>query len=431
MKAREFILLVLLLAGGILFTHIYTGKLDVRWELDGFPFWQLEEFEFEDRETLFPPFPYLLELQNHHGEVEIEGNDEEKINILFIKKLRRKNQEEAAAEASGLRLLIREDKNRLMISSNRDELRKKNVKTCFKIKVPSSMQVKVENSYGTVDIHNVGSTKIINPYGKIVAIGINGNLKAVNKYRDVNVAGVSSSCEIDSRYSNVFLRDVAGETTIGHSYGTLYLKNLSSSLFIKGKHSELEGFKLKGSNRIETTYKKINLAEIGPTRLITHNSLVEINRAEGELFIENSYDRVNLKDIEGSLTIKGKYLQVTGSDIRGETLDISSSYRKIELSRFSGQTRILLSHGDIILTPGQLNAPLEINGDYANIQLNWPTGKKYPLEVYNQNGEIDWMLKEKALFEAQNSTNILKAFTDEKDLPSIFISTTYGKVTIK
>ncbi|MFW6160206.1 MAG: hypothetical protein ACOC57_03600 [Acidobacteriota bacterium] len=431
MRAREVILLALLLAGGILFTQIYTGKLDVSWGFDEFPFWHLKEFEFEEREIISPPLPPELELLNAHGEVEIEGTDDEQINIIFLKKFRRKNQEEAAAEAAGLRLFASKSEERLKLSSNRDEVRKKNLKTCFKIQVPSSMKIKVENSYGLVMVQNVRDTEISNPYGKTIVSDINGTLNLTNKYKNVEVTGVSSSCQIESHYSKVYLKDVAGETNISHSYGTLNLENLSAGLTLQGRHSVVEGFKLTGPNQIETTYKKIRLVEVGPTKLITHNSPVEIVQAEGEIFLENSYDRVSLKKIRGNLTVKGKYLRLSGADIRGDFLDISSSYREIELSRFSGQTKILLSHGDLILVPDSLTAPLEVNGDYVNISLTWPAGGRYPLEIHNKGGETNWLLKEKASFETLNNTTTLKAFSQEKTQPSISISTTYGTVTIR
>ena len=34
MRAREFILLIFIIAAGVVFTHIHTGKWDIDWEAD-------------------------------------------------------------------------------------------------------------------------------------------------------------------------------------------------------------------------------------------------------------------------------------------------------------------------------------------------------------------------------------------------------------
>ena len=91
MKTKEFILLILIIAVGVVFTHIYTEKWDVvfGWE-DGW-FLDTEEFSFEESKILEPPFPSQLQVINEYGDIEIIGAEQENIQIQFTKRIRRRN----------------------------------------------------------------------------------------------------------------------------------------------------------------------------------------------------------------------------------------------------------------------------------------------------------------------------------------------------
>ena len=431
MKAKEIVLLILIIVAGVFFYHAYTGELDVYFDFNGHFFFFTDEFVYEEFQELEPPYPSPLQIINAHGDIEIQGTDEERITISFQKKIWRKNEEQAREVSDKLKMIIHKDVDQLIITTNRDEFKRRNFKTSFRITLPSGMDVEVKNSYGTVHVSKVGKTNITNRHGKIIASDIAGELAIKNNYRDVEVENVQSDCQIENKHSGVYISKVEGKVQITNRYGKIHLENISQDVKIEGLHSEVYGENLRGSVEVDNSYRKITLFDVGPTKITGHHSNVEVEHARGYLDIKDNYGKVKVNNIQGDLTISGKSLDVYGKTIVGQKIYVSSSYRNIELSEFSGKTTILLSHGEIILEPSPLTHPIEVNGEYAGIKFVWPLGGKYPIEAKTKNGDIKWKLPVELTFQEENDFTTIKAFLQEKDNPSIFLSTSYRTIWIE
>ena len=143
MKAKEIILLVLIIAAGVIFYHAHTGKFDFSIDFGDGIYWGLEEFTYEESQEIEPPFPAQLHLINSHGEIEIHGTEESKITVNFQKRIWRKNEEQAREVTEELKMIIDKSEGQIKISTNRDEFRKKKFETDFKISIPKDMNVEV------------------------------------------------------------------------------------------------------------------------------------------------------------------------------------------------------------------------------------------------------------------------------------------------
>lgn len=432
MKAKEILLLILIIVTGVFFYHAQTGKIHIDWDLDGhFFFIHLEEFIYEESQEIEPPFPPELQINNAHGEIEIQGTEEEKITISFQKIIQRKNEEQAKEISDKLKMIVDKNELQLSISTNRNEFRRKNFETNFRISVPLGMDVKVNNSYGLVKTSKVGNTNIINRHGKIIASDIRGELILQNSYKDVEVENVQSNCRIESKHSNVFINDVQGKTSVEHRYGKIHLENTFQNVEIKSSHSEVFGQNLMGKVEVVTSYRDIALYDVGPTKITGSHSNVEVDGAKGSLDIKHRYGKVKLNNIQGNLYVEGKSIGIYGRTIVCEKIFVSSSYRTVELVEFSGKTDILLSHGDIVLEPSLLTHSIEVKGQYADIIFYWPSGGKYPFEAQAKSGDIKWKLPFELSSQEENGVSTIKAFTQEKEKPSIFLSTSYGTIRIE
>jgi len=431
MKAKEIILLILIIVAGVFFYHAYTGKLDFSFAIDDHFFFLTDEFAYEEFQELEPLFPPKLQIINAHGDIEIQGTDEERITISFQKKIHRKNEEQAKEVSDKLKMIINKDAHQLTISTNRDEFRRTNFRTSFRISLPPGMDVEVENSHGTVKASKVRNTNISNRHGKIIASDIGGDLVIKNSYKDVEIENVQSDCQLESKHSTIFIKSVKGKTQIDHRYGKIHLENISQDVKVEGSHSEIFGKNLMGSVEIETSYKDIALFDVGPTKIRGHHSLVEVEGAREYLDVKDNYGKVKVNNIQGDLIIEGKNLDLYGKTIVGQKIYISSSYGNIELSEFSGQTTILLSHGEIVLEPSPLTHSIEVKGKYADIKFYWPLGGKYPFEAKAKYGDIKWRLPIELTFQEENNVSSIKAFLQEKENPPIFISTSYGTIRIE
>jgi hypothetical protein len=432
MRAKEIILLIFIILAGVTFYHARTGKLDdIGFFIDDYIIFSSNEFIYEDFQEIEPPFPPHFQIINAHGDIEINGTDEEKITITFRKNIRRRNEEKAKEISGIIKMIIHKNTNQVTLSTNRDKLRRKNYETHFKVFLPKSMDIKVKNSYGTVKTSNVGNTDITNRHGKVIASDIHGELILKNSYRDVEVKNVRSDLHLESKHSTIFVSYIKGTAQISNGYGKIHMENISQAVKVDGPHTEIFGQNLAGPVEIENSYEKITLYEVGPTKIIGHHSKVEVHGAKGYLDIKDKYSKIEVNNIRGNFLVDGKNLDVVGKTIIGQEISIVSSYRNVKLSEFSGRTTISLSHGDVVLEPSPLTHPIEVKGKYANIRLSWPLQGPYPFEARAKNGDIKWGLPDELSLEEENGVSTIKAFLQEKDKPSILLSTSYGTIRIE
>lgn len=430
MKAKEIILLILIVAAGIFFYHAQTGKIwiDLDWD-EGIYFGE-EDFVYEETEEITPPFPSSLSIINAHGHVQVEGADQDFIGITFEKRIFRRKQNQADEVAEKLHMIVGRDSGSVQISTNREDFRKRRFRTNFRVSIPEKMAVYVKNSYGEVRVTQAGKTEIRNPNGQIYAADIAGNLIINNSYKEVDVENIQADCEIESRNSAVTVLNVNGSLHIDHKYGKIHCENVDRNLTIEGSNSDVYGQNITELSDIQTSYKKIELVGVGPVQIKTRNGRIEIQGAKGSVDIENKYGKAELFDIQGNLNIDGHNLEVYGQSIIGDRITVSTSYRKVELTGFQAETEITQSNGDVNLEPLPLIHPIEVNGRYTDIKFYWHSGWRYPIEARAKGGNIDWTVSAELTQNEENGYSVIKAFSQEIGKPTIFLNTSYGSIRI-
>jgi hypothetical protein len=433
MKAKEIILLILIVTVGIIFYHAQTGKIWIDWDWDEGIFFGQEEFVYEETEEIAPPFPLSLRIINAHGHVEVEGSDKDSISILLEKRIYRRKQQEADEVAEKLNMVVANEGDRVRITTNREDFRKRRFRTNFKVVVPENMTVYVKNSYGEVRVMQAGETEIRNPSGRVYAESITGNLTIENSYKEVEVENIRADCRIESRSSSITAIGITGSAHIDHRYGKIHCENIGQSVTVDGSYAEVYGKNVTGLFDIQTSYRKIDLSDVGPVQIRANNSRIEIKGAKDSVDIENRYGKAELFDINGNLKIDGKNVEVYGHSIIGEEILISTSYRKVELVKFQGKTEIKNSNGDVGLEPLSLPHSIEVHGRYSDITFYWQSGWRYPIEARAKGGHIEWKASEGLgqSVDEENGYKVIKAFETEIDKPSILLDTTYGSIRIE
>ncbi len=428
MKAREFILLIFIIAAGVIFYHIHTGKWDWDWEAG--LFFDTEEYTFTETQDLAAPFPVELQVINRHGDIEIHGSVDNRFKIRLDKRIRRRNEAAARAVADALHLLVERDKQSIIVSSNRDELGRRNILLDFTLEIPAGMDVRIKNRYGRVQVANVGEADIINRNGEVHAWDIARNLVVQSSYEDIRIENVMLDCRVESRQAEVSISGVRGSTSVINQYGKLELINLEKDVRVEGSHLQIFGRNLAGPLELESSYESITLIQVGATIIRGDNSPVSIESARGDVEITGRYAQVELKDIRGNVTVEGRDLGLQAESIEAERIRIDTTYRDVDLVNFNGETEILLSNADLILRPSDLAQPLDVTAGYCRITLHWPTGSSCPLEARSKNGDIHWELPTPPAVNTTNGQSILKAFTEQPG-PGVRLATTYADIHIK
>lgn len=431
MRSKEIVFLILFVAVGVFFYHAYTDKLD--WEIewgDDFLF-KLEEFDWEESHTIDSPFPHIIHVVNRHGDIKIQGTEEDRIVVTLQKTIRRRTAEEAQEVANTLKMVTEQTDHNIILTTNRGEFKKKRFRTSFTISVPEGADVSVSNTYGVVEVSNTGDTNIHNSYGKVIVSDVEGPLTVKNKYDDVNVQNVAADCTIDSNNASVVVTKVEGTVRVFHRYGDVSLKDISQDAIVEASNAKIYCQNVEGLADVGSTYRNIILANVGAAKVSAKNCEVDVNDVNGYCVVGSSYSKVMLTNILGDVKVDGKNTSVYGKTILGENITIDTTYRDVELEDFAGETTILHSNGKILLTPNPLTLPLVVKGRYSDINLYWPEGGNYPTEAENKGGDIEWKLPYELSFKKENSISVIKAFMEETENPLIYLYTTYGTIKIE
>ncbi len=431
MKAREVLILILIVAAGVFFYYAHTGKLDLDgdWEWGIFDFG--ESYSYEESQTIEAPLPARLEVRNAHGDVDVWSSDQEDIRLTLHKKIRRRKEAEAREVADKLKPVITRTGDRIIVSSNRGEFKKRNFETNFTLVVPRSLEVIIENSYGTVKADRIRSCEIVNPHGEVVVMEVEGGLSVKNSYEDVDIEGVGASCRVEADHSDIIVRGAGGEVWIDHGYGKVVVEDAAADVTIRGDHTEVAGRGIKGRTDVRTSYESISLRNVGPAVINGHHSAVEAEAVAGSLKIATSYEHVRVDDIRGDLAVEGKSVEVVGKSIAAREVRITTSYENLDLADFSGSPTISMSHGDARLAPSSLDFPIEVKNVYSTVRLFLPKGEAGPIEARSRGGEVKWGLAEPLSLSQTNGETIVKAFLDRVQKPAIFLSTSYGDIYLE
>lgn len=434
MKGREVVLLVFIIAAGVLLTQTYRGNINWDWnwgDWDGPLFGLSHEAAAQETRTIEQPLPQELRVVNSHGDVVVEPAADGLMTISLEKKAFARTEEEARQAAQALHLTVSREGSKLVLSTNRDDFRRRRFQTNFRITAPEGLTVDIENSYGLVKTIKTGPTTVANSHGAVTAESVRGAYVCRTSYEDVNVSDAAADCRVESHHGSVTILRVKGPARVTNSYGEVRLEDAAGDVTVNGSHAEVTGRRLAGTVRVETTYRDISLAEVGPATVIGHHSGIEVSEAKGSVDITDNYGRVGLKGIQGSLTVSGRSLEISGRACAGPLISITTSYENIDLADFSGKADITASHANVSLAPARIGGDILVKGDYGEIRLIWPAGSRNPFEARTRYGKVRWNLSEKPDLNETNGLSLVKAFGAETGQPRVSLSTSYADIVIE
>ena len=431
MKAREIFLALALIAFGALTYYAKSGRLQIEGD-GGWLFWgHTEEFLFEETAQTIPgPLPRELRVINAHGAVEIRGEETDAITVTFRKSVNRRTREEAQKVADQLKMVVNREEPRLILSTNRDDFRRKNFETRFTITVPLRMAVFVRNSYGPVKIEKTGAADIVNPHGAVSAGAIGGRLAVDSSYEDVDVHDVQGDARITASHDKIIAVGIRGELLVDAPYAEIFIEDADRNVRVGALHSSVNGKNLKGEVEIKNSYETVVLAGTGPAKIFGHHSDIEAEGIAGPLEIGNAYAKLTLGGVNGDLRIEGANLEVHAERVTAREIYVGTSYENIEILGFSGKATIVQRHGDVALEPAELTGPIDVRASYAAVRLGWPAGLRAPFEGETKSGVIHWNLADKPAFEETNGKSVTRAYPDAAG-PGIKILTSYGDIRIE
>jgi DUF4097 and DUF4098 domain-containing protein YvlB len=434
MKFREVLLVIVLILAGLVVYQIKTGHWNLAWDWnwgweDGFGAFG-REYASEETRTIEAPLPAAIEVDNDHGWVEVRGGDQANVQMTFKKVVWRKSEEEAKDVADKLKYTLTNAADKIVLSTNRGEFRKRNFETGFILTVPRALVARVTNSYGAVRVEGVKEATVRNRHGEVFAADIDGPCTLETSYEDVDAQRIKGACSIIDSHSDVRALSITGDLKIETSYARIRVEDAGGKADLRGSNVDVDARRVAGAVTVDTSYEKVLLADVGPAIVTGHNMAVTADNVRGDLEVQTSYEEVRATGVQGRLIVDAHNAAVTATRISGGEISVTTSYENVKLAEFSADVTVVCKNGNVTLEPLDLKHGMDVRNEYGSVDLAWPDGETARLEARAKGGRVQWGLPGKPDVDETNGVSLIKAFAGSEAAPMIYLSTTYDDIKL-
>ncbi len=433
MKFREVFLVVVLILAGLVLYQVKTGHWNFDWNWGwGDDFGIVgKEVTAEETRTIAAPLPPAIEIVNGHGWVEVRGGDQDAAQLTFKKVVWRRNEAEARDVAGQLKYTLTAAADKLTLTTNRDEFRRKNFETGFILTVPRSMVVTVTNGYGAVRVEGVKEATVRNRNGEVFASNVAGPCVLETSYEDLEAQEIKGPCRIVNKNGDVRVGAVTGDLSVRTSYARIRVEDAAGWADLGGSNTDVEARRVAGAVTVDTSYEKVLLDDVGPAVVTGHNMAVAAGNVRGDLEVRTSYESVRATGVQGKLLVDAHNSAVAATGIGGLVISIRTSYENVSLTDFSAEASVVCRNGNVRLEPRDLKYGLDVRNENGRIDLVWPAGGKARLEARSKGGSVTWGLADKPDVDETNGVALVKAYSANAAAPFVYLSTAYDDIRIE
>lgn len=260
------------------------------------------------------------------------------------------------------------------------------VTNCKKLKT-------IENDYGKVFINNSGgNVKLGCKSGKIQINGLKGDANILADYSSITINGISENVNINSKSGNHLLTNINGNLNIISDYSTLNISEIGGAVYVDDRSGNIN-VKKCDAVKINGPYSKMFVSDVGSKPGKTfyikgQSGKLYAENITGNLSIENPYSDIELKNINGDVTITGKSSLIIAEHVSG-SWNSNTEYERLTLRNISSKNLSIKNKSGLI-DIGFISAPREIDiwNEYSDVKINMPDGFSGNIDVATQYGSI-------------------------------------------
>lgn len=371
-------------------------------------------FVFESNEERAVQTGGAVAVENAFGDVTVRAGEPGTVRVSLRKVVYRPKQDDARAFADRVRIVVREESGRLVLTTNRDELdrdrpdgRQVGFETHFDVTVPADTPLTVRNEHGAVDASGVASAELSGSFEEVRAERIAGDLKIdarhagatvqqvggaltlTGKHGDVRVEDVKGAVSVQTEHANVALARV-GPATVATSHGDVTADGVAGDLEARAENGGVEADGVAGRVTATSSNDDVVVRHVdGEARLRASHGGVEAEDVLGPLFAEASFEGVRLLRIGRDADVTVEHGGVEAREMAG-AVRVKSSGDDVTVDGFSSAVDVESERGSVELTPaGAIAHQVTVRSQHGGITLRVPSGSDLTLEADAQPGEIE------------------------------------------
>lgn len=329
-------------------------------------------YVFESHDERAVAAATAVSVDNAFGRVTVRAGAPGTVGVSLRKVVFRSKEDEARAFADRIRIVVREEPGRLVLTTNRDELdrerpggRQVGFETHFEVTVPADTPLTVRNEHGGIEASGVASADLSGSFEDVAAEHVAGDLK------------------IDARHGGAAVKDVGGAVTL------------------TGKHGDVRVEDVKGSVSVQTEHAAVTLARVGPATVATshgdvtvdgvagdlearvQNGGVEADRVAGRVAASSSFDDVVVRHVDGEARLRAEHGGVEAEDVLGAVF-AEASHADVRLARIGKDAEVEVEHGGV--DASGLAGPVRVKSDGDDVRL---AGFASAVDVEAERGSVE------------------------------------------
>jgi DUF4097 and DUF4098 domain-containing protein YvlB len=234
----------------------------------------------------------------------------------------------------------------------------------------------VNNGNGTITVRNVsGAADLRTSFGALTFEDV-GKLVAVNNNGRVTGSRVGGAADVRTSFGAVELSQVQGDAVVANSNASVTLREVTGAVDVRTTFGRIEVSGARKGVRAVGGNGQVAVSDVGPAYLKTTFGLVQADRVDGSLEVDNSNGAVRASAIKGAVTVRTSFGAVVLTGVEGQTVDVHNQNGAVEVeARAQPCARITLatSYGPLRLRlPAGGGYDVTARTSYSRIQSELP-----------------------------------------------------------
>jgi DUF4097 and DUF4098 domain-containing protein YvlB len=371
-------------------------------------------FVFESKEERAVPAGGAVAVENAFGDVTVRPGGAETVRVELRKVVYRPKEDDARAFADRLRIVLREESGRLVVTTNREELERERpggrqiaFETHLDVTVPADTPLTVRNEHGRIDAAGVARADLSGSYEPVAAERIAGDLKVDARHGEALVKEVGGSLTLTGKHGAVQVEDVKGAVSVEREHSRVTLWRVGPAT-VATTHGDVAADGVAGDLDARVTHGGVEAERVaGSVTASSSNDGIVVRHVDGEARLRASHGNVQAEDVVGAVSAEarsgsvrllriGKGADVTvqhgGVDARdlAGAVRIKSSGDDVTVDGFTSAVEIEAERGHVDLTPaGVIAHQVTVRSQHGGITLRVPSGSDLTLEADAHPGDLE------------------------------------------
>jgi hypothetical protein len=215
----------------------------------------------------------------------------------------------------------------------------------------------IENSNGSVTVHDSGPARLTNSFGSVDLAGASGDSSITDNNGSTEATDIKGALELRNRFGSITVRNIQGAANITGGNGTVTVSDTGSanvttsfgSADVRNVRGDLTLHDNNGNVEISSV-GNVTFSEVkGRLECTTNNGRVQGHAVGGAATIRNSFGNIELDNIAGALDAETSNGKISVRDARG-SVSLKTSFGAIEASNIPKGIRTVTGNGAINIT---------------------------------------------------------------------------------